>query len=100
MRVVFNQKGTFQALRAAETWCKQNGISVGQSCALGPSGLLFGHYDWIAKWRNLTPAERAQLHGTMSGDFREWPVVISLRPDAVAEHGQHLVLPATEPQEG
>lgn len=100
MRVVFNQKGTFQALRAAETWCKQNGISVGQSCALGPSGLLFGHYDWIAKWRNLTPAERAQLHGTMSGDFREGPVVISLRPDAVAEHGQHLVLPATEPQEG
>ena len=37
MRVVFNQKGTFQAKRAAETWCKQNGISVGQSCALGPS---------------------------------------------------------------
>ena len=65
-----------------------------------PTGLLFGHYDWIAKWRNLTPAERAQLHGTMSGDFREGPVVISLKPDAVAEHGQHLVMPVPEAQSG
>lgn len=100
MRVVFNEKGTFQALRAAERWCHANGISVGQSSATDPTGLLFGHYDWIAKWRNLTPAERAQLHGTMSGDFREGPVVISLKPDSVAEHSPHLVLPVPEAQNG
>lgn len=83
MRIEFNQIGTFQALYAAEAWCRENGISVGQSCATGPTGLLFGKFDWIAKWRNLTPKERAELHGTMSGDFREGPVAIFLKEDAV-----------------
>ena len=65
MRLEFNQIGTFQALYAAEAWCRENGISVGQSSATGPTGLLFGSYGWIAKWRNLTPKERSELHGTM-----------------------------------
>ena len=86
MRIEFNQTGTFQAMYAAEAWCRENGISVGQSCATGPTGLLFGKFDWIAKWRNLAPKERAELHGTMSGDFREGPVVISLKDDAVQAH--------------
>ncbi|WP_321820912.1 MULTISPECIES: hypothetical protein [unclassified Burkholderia] len=84
MRVEFNQKGTWAALDAARRWCRENGISVGQSCASGPSGLLFGKIDWIAKWRNLTQDERDALHGTMSGDFREGPVVIVLKDEAVA----------------
>ena len=86
MRVEFSEKGTWAALRAAEAWCRENGISVGQSCATGPSGLLFGDYAWIAKWRNLTQEERADLHGTMSGDFREGPVVIVLKDEAVEAH--------------
>lgn len=36
----------------------------------------------------------------MSGDVREGAVVVSLRPDAVAQHSQHLVLPAPEAQDG
>lgn len=86
MRIEFNQSGTFQALYAAEAWCRENGISFGQSCATGPTGLLFGKFDWIAKWRNLSPNERINLHGTMSGDFREGPVVIVLKDDAVQAH--------------
>ena len=86
MQIEFNQTGTFQALHAAEAWCRENGISYGQSCATGPTGLLFGHFDWIAKWRNLTPKERADLHGAMSGDFREGPVVIFLKDTAVEQH--------------
>ncbi|WP_321935555.1 hypothetical protein [Paraburkholderia sp. J8-2] len=53
---------------------------------MAPSGLLFGKFDWIAKWRNLTDDEREALHGTMSGDFREGPVVIFLKDEAVAAH--------------
>lgn len=90
MRVEFNQKGTWQAKEAAEAWCRERGISVGQSSADGPSGLLFGEWDWIAKWRNMTPQERADLHGTMDGDFREGPVIVNLKDSAVAAHGACL----------
>lgn len=90
MQIEFNQKGTFQALYAAEAWCRDNGISVGQSSATGPTGLLFGHFDWIAKWRNLTPKERDELHGTMHGEFREGPVFITLKDTAVETHAACL----------
>jgi hypothetical protein len=83
MRIEFNKPGTFQALYEARAWCQENGISVGQSSAMGPTGLLFGKFGWIAKWGNLAPQERSDLHGTMSGEFREGPVVIVLRDDAV-----------------
>ena len=90
MRIEFDQKGLWQAKEAAEAWCRENGISVGQSSADGPSGLLFGDYDWIAKWRNLTAQERADLHGTMDGDFREGPVIVTLKDSAVAAHAACL----------
>ena len=91
MRVEFNQTGTFQAMYAAEAWCRENGLSVGQSCATGPTGLLFGRYDWIAKWRNLTASERQDLHGTMSGDMRDGPVVINLKDEDVRTHCPGLI---------
>ena len=90
MRVEFNQVGTWRAKEAAEAWCRENGIAVGQWSADGPSGLLFGDYKWIAKWRNLTQQERDELHGTMYGDFREGPVVIILKDSAVAVHAPGL----------
>lgn len=90
MRIEFDQKGTWQAKEAAEAWCRENGISVGQSSADGPSGLLFGEYDWIAKWRNMTPKEQADLHGTMDGDFREGPVIVTLKDSAVTAHAACL----------
>lgn len=91
MRVEFTQKGTFQALYAAEAWCREHGISVGQSSATGPTGLLFGKFDWIAKWRNLTPKEQAELHGTMNGEFREGLVIVTLKDSAVEAHSPYLM---------
>lgn len=91
MRIHFNQAGTFKAMRAAEAWCHENGISVGQSSATGPRGLLFGKYDWIAKWRNLSVRERNELHGTMTGDMRNGPVVIVLKQDALLAHCPGLI---------
>lgn len=94
MRIEFNQDGTFKAMYAAEAWCHANGLSVGQSRATGPTGLLFGQFDWIAKWRNLTPKERRELHGTMFGDMRYGPVMIELKDDAVRAHNPGLLMDA------
>jgi hypothetical protein len=81
MKLVFDQKGTWKAKDAAEQWCRDNGVSFGSSCDIGPTGLLRGNYR-IAKWRNLTLKERSQLDGTMDGDLREGPVTITLRDKA------------------
>ncbi len=78
MKLVFDQKGTFSAKYAAEQWCRDNGVSYGSSCAIGPTGLLRGKF-CIAKWHNLNAKERRELDGTMSGDLREGPVTISMR---------------------
>lgn len=78
MQIIFEQQGTFKALWAAEVWCKENGISYGSSCVACPTGLMRGDYV-IAKWRNLSKSEQATLDGTMSGDFRNGPVTITLR---------------------
>ena len=94
MRIEFKKPGTFQSLYAAEAWCLENGVSVGQSCATGPTGLLFGKYTWIAKWHNLTAKERSELHGTMSGDFREGPVIVALKDNAVMAHQPALLAKA------
>lgn len=70
---------TFAAMYAAEKWCRDRGISVGESCGPGhPRGLLFGDY-LIAKFRNLTTKERAALDGKMTGSMRTGPVTIDLK---------------------
>lgn len=79
--IVFDQKGTFQAMYAAEKWCKENGVSYGNSQACAPTGLLRGHFN-ISKWRNLNKQERAALDGTMTGEMREGPVTIQIKDDA------------------
>ena len=73
----FNQVGDFVACNAAEEWCKENGISVGRMQGPAPRGLLRGDFD-IAKWRNLSRSEIEQLHGRMTGDMRNGPVVVSI----------------------
>ncbi|MBB5448045.1 MULTISPECIES: hypothetical protein [unclassified Paraburkholderia] len=79
--IVFDQWGDFEACRAAEKWCGERGISVGEMQGPGPRGLLLGNY-CIAKWRNLTNAEKRDLTGRMTGDMRNGPVTITLVGDA------------------
>lgn len=78
MRIEFDQKGRFEALYAAEQWCRENGISYGSGCAGCPTGLMRGDYV-VAKWRNLTAKERAELDGVMTGDRRNGPLMIEMR---------------------
>lgn len=77
VRHVFDQPGEFVACRAAEKWCEENGYSVGRMQWPSPRGLLRGSFD-IQKWRNLSPRERAELDGQMTGDMRNGPVYVTI----------------------
>ena len=76
-KLTFSNAGDFKAMQAAEDWCAERGISVGQRQRGDPRGLLRGDF-LIAKWRNLTGKERAKLDGLMTGDMRNGPVVVGL----------------------
>lgn len=79
--VTFTGGDTFEALHAAQAWCKEREISysAGSARCGGVVGLLHGDFS-IAKYHNLTAKERTQLDGTMTGDGREGPVTISIKP--------------------
>lgn len=89
-RLIFTGTESFEAVWLAEKWCRDNGISYGSSQRGYATGLLRGDFT-IAKWGNLTAAERDGLHGTMTGDFRNGPVCISMRrpfsPDGAQSQG-------------
>lgn len=78
MQKIFTECGDFEACRKAEQWCEDKGISVGRMQAGDPRGLKLGDYD-IQKWRNLDFNERAQLDGTMTGDMRFGPIIVTLK---------------------
>ena len=77
MKVVFTEVGDFVAVRAAEDWCANHGLSVGEMERWKPRGLLFGD-DAIAKWPNLRQADRDVLDGMMTGDMRNGPVTVTI----------------------
>ncbi len=79
--VLFEQTGEFVALGAALAWCHERGVSFGSTQRGAPIGLLVGDYA-ISKWRNMSAAEQAALHGTITGDARNGP--LELRIDIAA----------------
>lgn len=87
MEKVFDKPGDFAAFDEAKEWLTQHGYSYGSLCGYMPVGILKG--DWIiAKWRNLTPKERSQLHGQIkSEDFREGPVTVTLKHELESDQG-------------
>ena len=76
--IVFkSEHSDFDAYKAACKWCRDKGYSHGSMCGGDPIGLIFGDVI-IAKWKNLTDAERAELDGTITGDMRHGPVTITI----------------------
>jgi len=72
----------FSALNDALEFLTARGFSVGPGCqdAMGgdkPHGVMFGQWK-IAKWRDLSPEDQAQLHGTLSGQRRKGPVRVAI----------------------
>ena len=71
----FNQRGEFAAYEAAAAFATAAGFCVGSTCRDKPTGLMFG-YDYVAKYRNLTSAERAALHSVLTGERRHGPILM------------------------
>jgi hypothetical protein len=73
----FDQQGDFSACAAATQWLHEGGYSVGIMQGPAPRGIMRGDV-LIAKWRNLSPRERATLDGQMTGDMRNGPVTVEI----------------------
>ncbi|EHL99334.1 hypothetical protein HMPREF9946_03096 [Acetobacteraceae bacterium AT-5844] len=78
----FDGEAAFEAYDKARRWCRERGVSLGSMQRGAPTGLLLGDFS-IAKWRNLSVAERAALDGTIEGDFRHGPVRIVILSQAL-----------------
>lgn len=86
----------FGAYNAAQRLLVSAGFSIGQSCAASPTACMFGDYDWIAKWRNLTARERAESHAILRGDHRVGPISIALTDHCPAEGRKRFFDAASE----
>lgn len=98
MKIVFEHQGDFNAVNAAEQWCRENGISFGSMERGFPIGLMRGDY-FISKWTNMTLEEQSECHGTMTapgGRFRNGPVVITMKEEVASPSVQHLPSDDTE----
>lgn len=70
---------TFGAYYEACKLLKSEGYTTGSMCRDEPIGFANAkQYDYIAKWRNISPAERKLVDGIMtSEDWREGDVKIT-----------------------
>ncbi len=81
----FAEAGTFEALYACQKWLRDNGYSYGSTSRMGPMPVLKGDF-CIAKWHNLTKAEKQALDGYVDGDFREGPLTLRLKQAPEESH--------------
>ena len=78
-RITFNEEGTFSSYYAAEAHVKAEGNTTGSMCGSEPIGFApADEVDYIAKWRNIDPADRKLVHGVIiqKEGFREGPVEV------------------------
>jgi hypothetical protein len=70
----YKQTSDFLAHARASADLRKANYSIGSMCWDEPIGFKKG-FDYIAKWKNLTYQERAQVDGVLlSNDFRHGPV--------------------------
>lgn len=74
----FDCPDTFNSLYAAQNWLAERGYSYGPGSVMCPMPVLKGDYQ-IAKWKNFTKQEIAQLDGKIDGNFRDEPVTVTLK---------------------
>ena len=105
MRKIFKQPEgesahPWHAYDAAVRWCADNGYATGSMQRGAPTGVHREPAD-IAKWRNLTRREKAQLDGTLKSIWgpREsnWEVDIRLEQHQIDEIRDAAVSRRTAP---
>ena len=79
----------FPSEEIAQQAVKDAGFCIGELARDEPRGLMF-EYDYIAKWRNLTRAEKAELHGAYHRHGRGGPVTITIQKHCPPEPLQTL----------
>ena len=79
-RIRLEEEGDFSTYHKAEAILKAEGFITGSMCSPEPTGFAPAEqYEYIAKWYNISPAERKALHGVIQragGDFRNGPLEI------------------------
>mgnify|MGYP001618217393 FL=1 len=72
---------SFSAYHAAESWCREQGYSVGPMQRGAPTLVFYGDCD-VAKFRNISAQERKAAIGKIegvSGRFRDGPVTVTFK---------------------
>ncbi len=79
-RIRIEESGDFATYRKAGEILKAEGFRTGSMCSPEPTGFApADQYEYIAKWRNISPGERKLVHGVIiqaGGDFRNGPLEI------------------------
>lgn len=69
---VFDEKGTFKSLYAAQSYLRSNGYSYGSSSRIHPIAAMKGEYELPQKWYNMSDLDKTLIDAVIvSNDFRE-----------------------------
>lgn len=77
----FNEKGTFKAMYAAQSWLRSKGYDYGSTSAIEPTAVMKGDYYSYGlphKMKNFSAKDKASIHGIITGEMREGPVTVKL----------------------
>jgi len=74
---IFENKGTFEALHAAEKWLTDHDYSYGPTQVCAPQAIFRGDC-YVSKWRNLSAKDKTEMVGTITGECREGPIIVNL----------------------
>ena len=76
---IFQVKGDFKSMYAAQHWIKEQGYDYGSSSGMQPVAVMKGDYYSYGlphKWKNFTVKQINSVHGIMTGDHRDGPVTV------------------------
>ncbi|MDB5359783.1 MAG: hypothetical protein JWO51_1080 [Rhodospirillales bacterium] len=86
MTRVFDQVGLFAAISEAERFLSARKLSLGHIDRNEPRAIKLDAGD-LPRWREMSPAQRDQLDGRVTGNMCRGPVVVEIydrRPEAIA----------------
>lgn len=74
----FSGTKAFEAMHAAEGWCRERCLTLGPTEAGHPRGILVGSTRAISRWINMSVSQRSGLDGVIRGQPRTGPIEVWL----------------------